>query len=131
MQNVVRCGRQHSLTSVSRVGASFFLRCSMVAGFSSPALSSPQAVSQGDPCLSVGDLPEQASAVIERIVGVRGAVGAKLRALGFVPDTPLSVIRRSPFRGPVVVLVRGAKVALRFSEAELIRVRSQGMFQVQ
>lgn len=109
----------------------FSLRCRMVAVSSSLPLSSSRAVLQVCESLSVGELPERASAVIEQIVGVRGAVGAKLRALGFVPNTPLSVIRRAPFQGPVVVLVRGAKVALRFSEAELIRVRPQRMLQVQ
>lgn len=104
----------------------------MIAASSLPSLSPTQAVLQGaQSSLSVGDLPERASAIIERVVGVRGAVGAKLRALGFVPNTPLSVVRRSPFRGPVVVLVRGAKVALRYSEAELIQVHSQRMLSVQ
>jgi Fe2+ transport system protein FeoA len=32
-------------------------------------------------------------------------------------------MRRSPFQGPVVVSVRGIRVALRFSEAELVRIR--------
>lgn len=75
------------------------------------------------PELSVINLPEHALAVIDRIVDDKGAVGAKLRALGFVPNTPLAVMRRSPFRGPVVVSVRGVRVALRFSEAELVRIR--------
>jgi len=75
------------------------------------------------PELSVSDLPEHGHAIIERICDDRGAVGAKLRALGFVPNTPLEVMRRSPFRGPVVVSVRGIRVALRFSEAELVRIR--------
>ena len=75
------------------------------------------------PELSVSDLPEHGHAIIERICDDRGAVGAKLRALGFVPNTPLEVMRRSPFQGPVVVSVRGIRVALRFSEAELVRIR--------
>lgn len=103
----------------------------MIAVSSPSSLVSSLVAAEARPSLSVGDLPERASAIIEQVVGVRGAVEAKLRALGFVPNTPLSVLRRSPFRGPVVVLVRGAKVALRHSEAELIRVRPEQTCPVQ
>ncbi len=73
--------------------------------------------------LPLGEMPEGSIGVIATLVAERGAVGVKLRALGFVADTPLAVLRRAPFGGPLIVVVRGTKVALRRSEADLVQVR--------
>ena len=44
----------------------------------------------------------------------------RLRELGFVPGTPLEVVRRSPFGDPVEVELRGYRICLRRSELETL-----------
>jgi ferrous iron transport protein A len=86
-------------------------------------VTSPDPAMKPAATLSLGEMPEGSVAVIATLVAERCAVGVKLQALGFVADTPLSVLRRAPFGGPMIVVVRGAKVALRRSEANLVQVR--------
>jgi Fe2+ transport system protein FeoA len=74
----------------------------------------------------------EASALHELRVGERATVvavdagpstGARLLALGFAPGTPVHAVRRAPLGDPTEYEVRGARIALRSSEAALIRVQ--------
>ena len=49
-------------------------------------------------------------------------VSEELEILGFTPGTIVKVMNRSLFSGPLTVMLRGAKVAIRQSQAELISV---------
>ena len=51
------------------------------------------------------------------------AVGERLLDLGFVPGTPVLVLRRAPLGDPSVYELRGYQLCLRRSEAERIHVR--------
>lgn len=53
----------------------------------------------------------------------RGAARRRLLDLGFVPGTPVGVDMISPAGDPVAYQVRGAVVALRRSQAEMIQIR--------
>ncbi len=57
-------------------------------------------------------------------VEVEGGVGRRLLDLGFVPGTPLHVIRRAPLGDPVAYEIRGMRVCLRGREAAGILVRA-------
>lgn len=50
-------------------------------------------------------------------------VGRRLMDLGFVPGTPLRVIRRAPLGDPVIYEIRGTRICLRAGDARDIRVR--------
>lgn len=53
------------------------------------------------------------------------ATGDRLLALGFAPGTPVHAVRRAPLGDPTEYEVRGARIALRSSEAALIRVQRE------
>jgi Fe2+ transport system protein FeoA len=55
----------------------------------------------------------------------RGSLGERLAALGFVPGTALWVESNNG-RGPVIVRVRGARVAIGRGQAGRMLVRSGG-----
>jgi len=59
-----------------------------------------------------------------RVVAVQGedAIARRLRALGFRPDTDVTVVRRAPLGDPVVYELRGYRLCLRRSEARRVRV---------
>jgi Fe2+ transport system protein FeoA len=71
---------------------------------------------------SLTELQPGSSAVIERL-DASGAIGRRLIELGFVPGTPISVIRRAPLGDPIVFELRGSRLCLRRSEASRITVR--------
>jgi len=52
-----------------------------------------------------------------------GPLGRRLLDLGFVPDTPIRMIRRAPLGDPLQFELRGYRVCLRRGEARRIRVR--------
>ena len=58
---------------------------------------------------------EEGSLVV-RVEG-QDALAERLNDLGFWPGTPVSVLRRSAFGGPVAFRLRGYRLALRRSEA--------------
>lgn len=47
----------------------------------------------------------------------------RLMDMGLTPGTEVTVARSAPFRGPVEVLIRGARLALGRGMAERIRVK--------
>ena len=49
-------------------------------------------------------------------------LGKLLADLGFCPGTRVRVVRRAPLGDPVLYELRGYRIALRRSEARLIRV---------
>jgi Fe2+ transport system protein FeoA len=59
--------------------------------------------------------------VIHR-VEVNSGIGRRLLDLGFVPETPVAVLRRAPLGDPVSYQLRGYQICLRRSEAEQILV---------
>jgi ferrous iron transport protein A len=56
-------------------------------------------------------------------VDATGPQGQRLLDLGFVPNTPIRVLRRAPLGDPSVYDVRGTRFCLRRSEARRVRVR--------
>jgi ferrous iron transport protein A len=70
---------------------------------------------------TLADLPRLRQA---RVLGVIGndATAQRLVMLGFAPGTAVHFARRAPFRGPLIVDVRGAQICLRVREARRIQV---------
>jgi len=52
------------------------------------------------------------------------ALGRRLLDLGFVPGTPLRVLRSAPLGDPTVYEIRGTQLCLRRGEADQIVVRT-------
>ena len=71
--------------------------------------------------VSLAALEPGADAVVA-LVQADGPVGRRLLDLGFVPDTPVRVLRRAPFGDPVVYELRGMRLCLRRSEAARVTV---------
>lgn len=82
-----------------------------------PAAPSP-------PARALAELEPGASARIESVDG-SSPVGRRLRDLGFVPGTRVSVVRRAPLGDPVVYELRGMRLCLRRSEAQRVRVQPE------
>jgi ferrous iron transport protein A len=55
-------------------------------------------------------------------VDVSTPVGRRLLDLGFIPETEVRVVRRSPFGDPIAFYLRGCQLCLRRSEAARILV---------
>jgi len=74
------------------------------------------------PALSLADLEPGADA---RVEGVEAGtpIGRRLQDLGFVPGTPVRVLRRAPLGDPVEYELRGYRLCLRRTEARRIRVQ--------
>ena len=51
------------------------------------------------------------------------AIGRRLLDLGFVPDTPVRVVRRAPLGDPVSYELRGYRICLRRRDAAHVLVR--------
>ncbi len=54
---------------------------------------------------------------------VDGPVGRRLADLGFLPGTPVRVLRRAPLGDPTLYLLRGTRLCLRRREAQGVTVR--------
>lgn len=50
-------------------------------------------------------------------------IARRLQDLGFVPDTPLEVVRRAPLGDPVEIEIRGYRLCLRLAQLVGLRVR--------
>ena len=55
-------------------------------------------------------------------VKVRGDLGTRIREMGIVPGTEISIIGRAPLYDPVAVRIMGFNLTLRNSEADYIEV---------
>jgi ferrous iron transport protein A len=73
----------------------------------------------------LGNVPSNASGHIVSLDGGRGFV-SRLAALGFVPGAHFSMVQNFG-RGPLIVLVCQARVALGRNEAERIMVREENV----
>lgn len=62
-----------------------------------------------------------AHAVIES-VDATNAIGQRLADLGFLPRTPVHVLRRAPLGDPVAYELRGYRLCLRRAEAQRVLV---------
>lgn len=72
--------------------------------------------------LALCDLVRGGSAVVVGVASSDPAAAQRLIDLGFVPGTPVEMVRRAPLRDPVVYRVAGYEIALRRAQAECIRV---------
>lgn len=55
-------------------------------------------------------------------VEAHDGIGRRLLDLGFIPGTPVRVVRRAPLGDPVAFELRGSRICLRRSEAARIFV---------
>ena len=55
-------------------------------------------------------------------LAVGGAMGCRLRDLGFLPGASVEALGNSPLGDPIAYLVRGTVIALRRRDAALVRV---------
>ena len=67
-------------------------------------------------------VPEGGRARIDEIIECNAA--PLLAGLGLLPGTMISRIGKAPLGDPLVFAVRGARLAIRRSHAECVRVRS-------
>lgn len=85
------------------------------------APTAPTAVLTGTG-LSLADLTRGDAGVVAGIEAADPAAAHRLLDLGFVPGTPVEVVRRAPLRDPVVYRVAGYEIALRRAQAACIRI---------
>ena len=71
--------------------------------------------------MRLADLPPGARAVVTR-VDPDLPIGRRLLDLGFVPDTPIRVLRKAPLGDPVSYELRGMCLCLRRGEARHVWV---------
>ena len=55
-------------------------------------------------------------------VGATGELGRRIRDMGLVPGTPVTIVGRAPLKDPVALRLSGVTVTLRNSEADHITV---------
>ena len=53
-------------------------------------------------------------------------IARRLQDLGFVPDTPLEMVRRAPLGDPVEIEIRGYRLCLRLAQLSGLRVCLEG-----
>ena len=56
-------------------------------------------------------------------VNATGELGRRIRDMGLVPGTPVTVVGKAPLQDPVALRLRDFTLTLRNNEAELITVR--------
>jgi ferrous iron transport protein A len=59
---------------------------------------------------------------IIRKISVAGDMGRRIREMGLVPETPIQVQGRAPFKDPVAIKIRDFTLTLRNNEASCILV---------
>ncbi len=70
---------------------------------------------------TVADLQPGESGIVEKH-NVKGTLGKRLREMGFVSGTPITLERKAPLGYPVEVRIQGFSLALRKEEAESINL---------
>jgi len=63
--------------------------------------------------------------VVVRSVAVGGAASLRMREMGLLPGTPVTLVRTAPLGDPLEIKVRGYRLTLRRSEAEHVLVEPQ------
>jgi Fe2+ transport system protein FeoA len=76
------------------------------------------------PSCSLAELEKGERGVVVE-VDAATPVGRRLLDLGFVPRTPVTVVRNAPLGDPVEYEVRGTRFCLRRAEARLVQVRPE------
>jgi ferrous iron transport protein A len=71
----------------------------------------------------LADLTPGASGIVTEVSGA-SRIASRLMEMGFVPGTPVQVLRRAPFGGPVQYRVHGVSISMRIAEAACISVTS-------
>ncbi|MDJ0789276.1 MAG: FeoA family protein [Myxococcota bacterium] len=89
------------------------------------AFDSNESAATAEAEISLDALPVGGRGVVVE-VGAGGPIGGRLRDLGFVPGTPVTLERRAPMGDPAVYVLRGTRLCLRRSEAREIRIRPLG-----
>lgn len=70
---------------------------------------------------ALSELDVGAAAIVAAVVG-DGPVMVRLLEMGFVPGTPVQLVKAAPLGDPLQFRVRGYHISLRRSEAAMIRV---------
>ena len=73
------------------------------------------------PAVKLSDLGSGAKGQVQDVLG-HPAFRSRMLALGITPGSPLAVVRRLPCRGPVEIVVRGTRIAVRLRDAQQISV---------
>jgi len=81
------------------------------------------AAADADPLVPLDRLSPGETGIIARVEAHDG-IGRRLLDLGFIPGTPVRVVRRAPLGDPVSFELRGSRICLRRSEASRILVAS-------
>jgi Fe2+ transport system protein FeoA len=76
------------------------------------------------PLVSLDRLSPGDTGIIGRVEAHDG-IGRRLLDLGFIPGTPVRVVRRAPLGDPVSFELRGSRICLRRTEAARIFVSSR------
>jgi ferrous iron transport protein A len=69
----------------------------------------------------LADLEPGASAIVRKVSGEPELL-RRLMELGFVPGTPITLVRRAPMGDPIELRLRGTHFSIRTSEADRIDV---------
>jgi ferrous iron transport protein A len=69
----------------------------------------------------LSDLAEGDSAVIQAMPSGRSSL-TRLREMGLVPGTAVTLVRRAPLGEPIEISVRGSHIAMRNGEAKFIEI---------
>ncbi len=69
----------------------------------------------------LGELKAGAKAIVRRVTGEPELL-RRLLELGFVPGTPITLVRRAPMGDPIELRLRGTHFSIRTSEADRIDV---------
>lgn len=74
-----------------------------------------------DTRISLNDLPEGYTATIQSFMSGSPAL-TRLRELGVLPGTRVTLVRRAPLGDPIEIRIRGGLLSLRSAEASSIEV---------
>jgi ferrous iron transport protein A len=55
-------------------------------------------------------------------IDAMGEMGRRIRDMGLIPGTGVSIVGRAPFRDPVALRIAGVTISLRNKEADYIKV---------
>jgi len=88
-----------------------------------PSAAPPTGRTPGTEPVCLADLAPGDAGTIARVEAENG-IGRRLLDLGFIPGTPVRVIRRAPLGDPVSFEIRGTRMCLRRSEARRIWVET-------
>lgn len=71
---------------------------------------------------TIADLRPNESAVVKRITDPHHSLATRLCDLGLTPNSPVTCVMKSPLGDPSAYLIRGAVIAIRKRDAEIVAV---------